>query len=145
MPKVKIKKENGEITLGEHNLDRIIQMLSDGEWEVKIKRWKDKRSTNQNNLYWKWVTIIGNELGYRKGEMHETLLAEFAPMKTIPKLDGGQRTVPIRTSEMKVDQMSEYMNAVEQLAAEMNIALPHPEEEMLADQKSRSKVGEAPF
>ena len=37
---------------------------------IYIIKDKPKRSSVQNKLYWSWVSIIGNELGYSKEETH---------------------------------------------------------------------------
>ena len=41
------------------------------QWVVTIKKYQKQRSLPANNLYWKWLTIIGNEIGYSKDEMHD--------------------------------------------------------------------------
>ena len=38
---------------------------------------KDYRSNNQNKLWWKYMEIMGTELGYTKNEMHEISKVKF--------------------------------------------------------------------
>lgn len=117
--------------IGAKRLYHILSNLDEGEWEVTVEKWKDSRSLRQNNLYWKWLTIIGNELGYYKDEIHELFIEEFADIYTIRDLDGKPKQKRYRTSKMNVQQMSRYMNRIEQFAAEYSIQLPHPEDDLL--------------
>jgi len=128
MKRQKIKIKDGKVTIGSEQLKGAIRNLSNGEYAVEISEWKDDRSLRQNALYWKWLGIIGNEIGYHKNEMHEIFLEKFAPIKTMRNLEGKPVQKPTRTSEMKVEQMSDYMTAIDRFAAqELNINLPRPE------------------
>lgn len=131
MKRIKTKIEDGKIKLGKFELKDAVRNLSDGYYAIVIKEWKSKRSLDQNALYWKWITIIGEELGYYKNEMHETFLDAYAPVQTIRDLEGKPKQKSVRSSQMTVKQMSDYMMQIEQFAAENNIAIPHPEPEMI--------------
>jgi len=128
MDRQKIKIKDSKIIIGSPELRNVIRGLSDGEYAVQISKWKDDRSLRQNALYWKWLSIIGNDLGYHKNELHETFLDKFAPIKTIRNLEGKPVQKPTRSSEMSVEQMSDYMSQIDQLAAtQLNMNLPRPE------------------
>lgn len=127
MKRRKIKIQNSRITIGSDELKDVIRSLQDGEYAVEISEWKDKRRLRANNLYWKWLTVIGSDLGYHKNELHETFLDMFAPIKTIRDLNGKPVQKPVRTSEMTIEQMNAYMNEIDQKAAELGIILPQPE------------------
>lgn len=123
--------ENDIMTVGRQTLANAIRSLENGQYGWKIDKWKDSRSLQQNALYWKWITIIGDEFGYWKNEMHEAFLQAFAPTKTFRDLNGKAVQKKIRSSEMNTQQMTTYLNQIDMFAAENNIQLPHTEPELL--------------
>lgn len=127
----KLTITNDDRAIGRKRLTHILDNLDEGDWEVTVKEWKDKRSLRQNNLYWQWVTICAEERGYSKDGMHEAFLMAFAPKKTVEKLDGSKEEKPVRTSEMNTKQMSDYMRLVDREAAENGTVLPRPKEDDL--------------
>tara|TARA_R110002020_G_scaffold346394_2_gene560278 strand:+ start:1574 stop:1954 length:381 start_codon:yes stop_codon:yes gene_type:complete len=44
---------------------------------VSIKEAKDVRTNQQNKLYWKWIEVIGDSLGYTKEESHSLIKYKF--------------------------------------------------------------------
>ena len=42
-----------------------------------LKENKDYRTNQQNKLWWKYMQIMGNELGYDKDEMHDICKLKF--------------------------------------------------------------------
>lgn len=120
--------------------------------EVVIREHKKDRSAEQNALYWQWLTIIGNELGESKEDVHERYKdgflvhiyerdnPEYAEMVQALRevWKHGMRTeaVSLRkkivaltsTTTATVKQMGEYMTEIERHAASLAIRLPQPEE-----------------
>lgn len=127
----KVHIQDGSITDGKKTLRAYIQSLKDGDYAVKIEEWKDKRSLRQNALYWRWLEVIGNELGYYKDELHEVFIDQFSDVWTVRGLDGKPKQKRVRTSQMNVKQMARYMDRIEQFAAEQDIQLPQPEDELI--------------
>jgi hypothetical protein len=123
--KMKVKIEQGKVTIGRHDLRDKIAKCKDGYYSIKIKGWD--RSLAQNNYYWSCITLIGEELGYTKEELHEIMLDMFAPIMTYRDLNNKPKQRKIRSSEMSTKEMSEYMNHIDRFAAEQNIILPQPE------------------
>ena len=128
---MKVKIQDGKITVGRHELRDKIAKLDDGYYRLKIDKWKDSRSLDQNSLYWKWLSIIGEDLGYYKEEIHEEMIRMFAPTYTMRGLDGKPKQKKLTTSKMKVNQMAEFMQRVDQFAAEQGIILPRPDDEIM--------------
>jgi hypothetical protein len=120
--------------------------------EVVIREHKKNRSANQNSLYWKWLTILSDELGHTKDELHfiyrrkyltrifirdDKGYADMAESLTFI-LDSGYadcaediRDQVIRltsTTQCNTAQMTEYMTDIERAAADLGIGLPHPED-----------------
>jgi len=90
---------------------------------VVISDNKETRRSQQNRLYWKWVSIIGNELGYERQEMHDTLV--FRLLGMVDKVILGKPVCMLAsTHDMSVADFSDYMERVSRFAAEMNIKLP---------------------
>lgn len=111
--------------VGAETIRSYIASLKDGEYQISIRR--AKRSTQQNNLYWSWLTVIGDDLGYRPNELHEVFIIRFASPVSFVDFEGKEQTRPQRTSEMSVDEMMNYMGAIQQFADEAGIILPTPE------------------
>jgi hypothetical protein len=135
----------------------VISALALGEGEIiheaVIRPYKKDRSTLQNALYWKWLTVIGAELGESKDDLHERFKEkwlvsiyerddpDFAAMLQSLRAvyRQGMRTEALAlrkrivaltsTTTATVVQMAEYMQSVEHFAAETGIRLPFPEEQ----------------
>ena len=123
----------------------------DNPVEVTIKPWRRNRSQEQNALYWKWVAIMADEYGNTKDDLHEILKRNhLAPileredegyasmMQALRELwKSGARskaeallkqvTRLTSTTGLKVKEMTEYLEAIEQQAADAGIELPKPE------------------
>lgn len=128
MKRIKITTKEGKIIDGRDRLGYAIRHLADGEHAVQFSGWKEDRSLRQNALYWKWLSIIGNELGYHKDELHEEFLERFSYPITYRTLDGKPKQRLLRSSAMNVEQMSAYMDRIFQFCLqELNINLPIPE------------------
>lgn len=79
----------------------------------------------------KWYEVIGNEVGYTKEELHEMMKAKIFGTKELKTktLDGKPMALTIpngSTTKLDTKKMTEFLEAVEMLAAELNITLPHP-------------------
>lgn len=120
--------------------------------EVDIREHKKDRSLEQNSLLWKWYTIIANELGESKEEVHERYKDRFLVniferddpdyaemVKTLRDVyrQGMQKeALHLRkqivaltsTTHASVAQMSEYLQNIENHAMSLAIRLPHIED-----------------
>jgi hypothetical protein len=118
---------------------------------VDIRERKKDRSVDQNALYWKWLTIIGNELGESKEDVHERYKdkflvniyerdnTDFAEMihalREVWRQGMKVEAAGLRkhivsltsTTTATVKQMTEYLQNIEHDAASLAIALPHPD------------------
>jgi len=90
--------------------------------EVIIQPHKTNRSLDQNALYWKWVSVMGADLGYTKDEMHESLMREHLPPRVVETMNGPVETYT--TTKLSVKEMSDYMEQVSITAGKMGIVLP---------------------
>ncbi len=108
-------------------VDFILALSNEKAWEVTVKKKVKQRTLNQNSLYWQWVTIIGNHLGYFKDGMHEVLKTMFIDpeLMVVNDIEFQVRSIKKLTTK----QMSDYMDKVSLWAnAEMGIFLPMPED-----------------
>jgi len=99
-------------------LSRLFPMYADKLIRLTIEEAKEARSLSQNAYY--WVAVIPAVRAYRlelgdplsKEQIHEDLLAQFAPMVTGKRLDGTIYTRPMRSKEMSLSQMAAYLTAI---------------------------------
>ena len=104
-----------------------IEALSfDKEWVITIEKKVNSRSRDQNALYWKWVTIIGNDRGEFKDDQHIILMHKHLEPKIIKH--EGEVYEHYSTKKLKMPEMSEYMDKVSMWAASEGIILPYPED-----------------
>ena len=136
--------------------NRAVEIVSrlnlDKPQEVEIREWKKNRSAAQNSLLWKWLTVIAAELGESKDEVHERykekLLVpilrrddpDFAAMigsvNAVHAKGMKSEAIALKreivrltsTTQMNVQQFTEYLNDIELDARNIGIILPHPED-----------------
>jgi len=105
---------------------QAVKVDPDKPFEVVIREYKRNRSLEQNNLYWKWLEIIGNTLGYSKDDMHEAMMRLHLTPRIVEV--NGETIEAYSTRTLKVREMSDYMTKIQAWAAEFGIALPVMEE-----------------
>ncbi len=102
------------------------EYLIKNEKKFELRQIRSKRTLNQNNGYWLWLTYLEDETGYKKMTWHRFFLKTF-PTMIEEELMGRQDMVQITTSdpEMNTARMSAYMNnIVTWCATELEIELP---------------------
>jgi len=123
-----------------HAITLLNQLAFDKHpWELIIKRYVKKRSLPQNSLMWDWYTIIGNEIGYEKDEVHDVLREKFLPWHEV-EVCGIKRKVLTSTSseDFTTAMMAEYLDKIDRFAnQELGIRLPHPEDRYREEQAAR--------
>ena len=123
--------------------------------EVLIRDHKADRSAAQNSLMWKWITVIGNDLGETKDELHERYKGQFlvpiyerddpeyaemiSALRDLYQRDKIATNILYKqvvkltsTTKASVKQMTEYLGEIEGEARSLNIHLPHPDDYLLA-------------
>ncbi|MEF8811672.1 MAG: recombination protein NinB [Bacteroidales bacterium] len=104
--------------------------LEKGPWQISIKKKRKRRSLDQNNLMWLWLTALENDsgIGYTKEEWKSIFQSMFCPRVTvyvgenkIEKLKG--------TSELNTKEFSELLDKIRLFAHhELGMGLPNPDE-----------------
>ena len=118
--------------------------------EVIIKPHKQDRSLMQNAFYWKILTIMGDDLGQTKDEIHHNMKHKFLVKIFMRDDDGyaemvsalravksespglaaslGREIVNLTsTTQANVKQMREYLDDIQHFASSLGIKLPAPE------------------
>jgi|TARA_R100000664_G_scaffold959_1_gene2651 hypothetical protein len=91
---------------------------------IQINEAQDVRSNQQNRLWWAWMTILGNELGYTKNEMNDTLKYKF--LLYDETIDGDTHQVLKSTSTLTKEEFKQLTNDVYFWANDtFNINLPN--------------------
>ena len=94
---------------------------------VEIKEDKDSRSVKQNRLYWEWISVIGNELGYTKDETHAILRDKFLGYtETTTKFNVIKELRS--TTKLTVKEFKDYLEQIDMFISEYGIILPRPED-----------------
>ena len=123
----KFKVLNREDILKVINYLRIVNI--EKPLEISIKQYKPNRSAAQNRIYWRWIQIISDDLGYTKDELHAVLAVKFLGVVDISCM-GESITQPVSTTSLKVKEMADYLTRIEVFAAsELGIVLPNKDDE----------------
>ena len=104
-----------------------VRDLPPGNWAVEVKRLQNRRTLDQNALYWRWLHIIASETGHDAEEVHEAMKRKF-----IAPAYGevfGEFVDRRTTTDQTTGSMAEYLERVRAFAAtDLGIHLPLPEE-----------------
>ncbi len=120
--------------------------------EVIVRDHKKDRSLAQNSLMWMWITVVSNELGWTKNDVHEHFkkchLVKIyerdndgysAMINAVRRVYSGgakgdatamfEHIVKLTsTTSATVKQFTEYLNDIEKDMTGKGIILPHPED-----------------
>lgn len=109
-------------------INQITLLNAEKVWDVSIKPYKPNRSHAQNRIYWSWLQIIGDHLGYPKDELHVVLAAKFLGIVET-RCIGEVITQPVSTSSLNIKEFAEYLNRIELFAnSELGIILPNQDD-----------------
>lgn len=91
-----------------------------------VKQYHRPRSTNQNRLYWMWLSVIESETGTPREDVHEFLKRKFLEPRTIT-VGGETLKIPGSTTKLDTAEFCKYMDCVQQWAGEeQSTVLPDP-------------------
>lgn len=87
-----------------------------------------RRSSAQNRLWWRYMSILGRDLGYTAEEMHDAVKLKFLGREDMTTgltiIGSTARLPPVRFSEL-VEQLREWAHC------SLNIYLPAPDERFM--------------
>lgn len=106
-----------------------ITKLPDGKpYDVNVSLKREKRTINQNSLYWLWLTCIADETGNDKEILHSEFRKMYLPKKS-GHFFGDVVELPVSTTSLDTKQFTEYLYKIEVFVSqELGIILPHPED-----------------
>ena len=77
---------------------------------INISENKDFRTNFQNKLWWKYMEIMGGELGYTKSEMHDIAKVKFLLRE---KIENGKKFKYLKsTAKLTKKEFKELVDAV---------------------------------
>jgi hypothetical protein len=97
--------------------------------QITISKVKSKRTNKQNNLYWLYVQIIADELGYNKDEMSEIVKYKFLKKTKVDENTGLEMEYVGSTTALSKSEFADFTNELIRWCAEtFHIVLPLPDE-----------------
>lgn len=103
---------------------KYLRQFADGKYRLEIKKVSNKRSLQQNRYYWLYLTMIAEETGYTKDEVHEWVKGRFLT-KGIKEIFGDKTRVRASTADRTKGQFIELLMEIE---AVTGIPLPDTSE-----------------
>ena len=94
---------------------------------IKIIERNNKRTNDQNSLFWNWIKILSDYTGYTKEEMKEMVCYKFLKRERVDN-KGYTETYLQGTSTLSKKEFNEFMNEVSMWSnTTLNITLPSNE------------------
>lgn len=112
------------------DFDHFIKRFEGKDIEIVIQKKRNVRSLQQNKLWWLYVTILSEELGYEKDEMHDILKFKFLKRERVVEKTGEIIPYLESTTRLTRTEFADVVDAVIRWAAEMNVILPSPNEQL---------------
>lgn len=93
-----------------------------------LKKETNKRTIDQNSLYWLWLTCIEQETGQDKNDLHLLFKQMFLPRKEV--IIGLQiYQIETSTKDLNTFEFKQYLDKIQIFtASELGITLPDPED-----------------
>ena len=132
-------KENKLVFDDTVGLNKAVIALNDKRGKITIAKVSSQRTLSQNKFYWKWMTVLGEHIGYSKEDMHFVFKHQFLADK-MPALSKDvfmaylqAQDLEDSTKALDSKEMAEYMNQIQSQARELEVQLPQPDDRFLVD------------
>ena len=100
---------------------------------VTISITREKRTLDQNNLYWLWLSCIAKETGNDKDDLHEYFIYKYLNPELVQVFEK-MIYKRLSTSTLDTKQFTGYLNKIQVFAnTELAIELPNPEDLKFAE------------
>ncbi len=130
---LKIEKQGDKTKV----LDYVNKLPDNKKFTVEIKRKREKRSIDQNRLYWLWLNCIMDETGEHKDNLHEYFKQHYLGISEHMVFDKYQVIIARSTTGLDTKEMTDYLNRIQQFAGtELGIILPNPEDKHFEEFKT---------
>jgi len=127
--------KNGKLEIYDKQKFRMwLRELNEKEVEIRVNKYKDKRTNSQNRYYWGVVLeILSDYTGHEPEELHEVLKEIMLPKKEVKfKLSDGKeviRKISISTAELSTGAFETYLQKIREWAQKrLNCFIPLPNE-----------------
>lgn len=121
----------GKLSRNRKMLSETLLNFKGKDVEITIEKKRKKRSIQQNRLLWLYSTILANELGYSKYEMHEIVKFKFLQKEKADEKTGEIFKYVGSTATLTTTDFAGLINEIIQWAAEtFSIVLPLPDEQL---------------
>lgn len=102
--------------------------LSKHKFMIKVERIKEKRSLDQNSLYWLWLTCIQEETGNDKNLLHDHFRELYLPVSE-HIIFGVMKKSLTSTTTLTTDIFKQYLDKIQFfVSSELGIYLPNPDD-----------------
>lgn len=131
---IHILKQDGKI-ITEGWIDRlnnVLSLLRNGQHTISISKRKEKRSLDQNSLFWVWMKAISDETGQDQQDVHDYCCSLF--LKRQIKINNQIKTVVGGTSKLSKEAFTEFLQKIQaDASSELGIRLPVPEDKQFEE------------
>ena len=112
---------------------KFIDNLFAQDKRVTIVITKEKRTLDQNKLYWLWLSCIAKETGNDKDDLHEYFIYKYLNPELVQVFEK-MIYKRLSTSTLDTKQFTGYLNKIQIFAnTELAIELPNPEDKKFAE------------
>jgi len=118
------------IVRNKHEFEQSVKRFDGKDVEIIVQKKRLVRSIQQNRLWWLYMTLLSEATGYTKDEMHDICKFKFCKRERVIEKTGEVIEYLQDTSRMTRTEFSEVVDKVIQWAAEMDIILPIPNEQL---------------
>lgn len=99
--------------------------------EIQVKKLSSKRTSRQNRLWWLYMTILANEVGYTKDEMHDICKFKFLKREKIDEKSGEVFEYIANSSSLTKSEFSDLTTDLIRWASQtFSVILPLPDEQI---------------
>jgi hypothetical protein len=113
--------------LQSNNRQQAVEMVMSAEDGMVLEIRKPKRSLEQNRLYWAILSDISEQVvpgkAYEPSVWHEYLRGLFLNERMMELPDGSVKLLEPSTSELRLDEFSEYVEKVIHWASQHEVKL----------------------
>jgi len=123
--------KNGAVLISKRkDFDEAVKRFEGREIEIIVQKKRYVRSIQQNRLWWLYMDILHKELGYSKEEMHQLATFKFLKRERVVEKTGEIIEYIESTTRLTRTQFADVIDNLVQWAAEMDIVLPMPNEQL---------------
>jgi len=86
----------------------------DGQYSIKIEKWKKTRTLQQNNYLWLYYKIISDDTGDNINDLHEFFKRKLLPPRFVIVMKREVK-LPTTTTNLSKSEFSLYIKGIEEL------------------------------